>query len=55
MGQLARKALRRVLAGRQLTPNPADSARIETCSDLATLERWHDQAVTARSAAEALR
>jgi hypothetical protein len=56
-GQLteARKALRRVLAGRQLTPSPADSTRIEACSDLATLERWLDQAVTARSAADALR
>lgn len=55
-GQLseARKALRRVLAGRQLTPNPTDDARIEDCLDLATLERWLDQAITARSATEAL-
>jgi hypothetical protein len=36
-------------------PSQADEARIEDCPDLATLERWHDQAVTARSAAEALR
>jgi len=28
---------------------------IEACSDLATLERWLDQAVTAASASEALR
>lgn len=56
-GQLteARKALRRVLAGRQLTPSQNDHARIDGCPDLATLERWLDQAVTARTAAEALR
>jgi hypothetical protein len=56
-GQLAeaRKALRRVLARRQLTPSPADDARIEDCPELATLERWLDQAITAGSAAEALR
>jgi hypothetical protein len=29
--------------------------QIEACSDLATLERWLDQAVTAASASEALR
>jgi hypothetical protein len=56
-GQLteARKALRRVLARRQLTPSQTDEARIEDCPDLASLERWLDQAITARSAAEALR
>jgi hypothetical protein len=55
-GQLseARKALRRVLAGRQLTPSQTDDARIEACPDLATLERWLDQAITARSASEAM-
>jgi hypothetical protein len=56
-GQLseARKALRRVLAGRQLTLSQTDATRIEDCPDLATLERWLDQAITARSAAEAMR
>ena len=51
----ARSALRRVLAVRGLTTNPDDEARIEGCTTLATLERWHDQALTAASAAEALR
>ncbi|HEX8108563.1 MAG TPA: hypothetical protein VF516_12605 [Kofleriaceae bacterium] len=56
-GQLleARRALRRVLAGRQLTPSQTDEARINACPDLATLERWLDQAITARSVTEALR
>lgn len=50
----ARAALRRVLARRQLTPSKDDDARIEACIDLATLERWHDQAVTASSVSDAL-
>ena len=55
-GQLteARAALRRVLARRQLTPSKQDDAQIEACTELATLERWHDQAVTAVSVADAL-
>jgi Uma2 family endonuclease len=51
----ARSALRRVLARRELTLDAADEARIEACIDLATLERWHDEAVVASSAADALR
>ncbi|UQA58165.1 hypothetical protein E8A73_044085 [Polyangium aurulentum] len=50
----ARAALRRVLARRQLSLSPADEARIDTCEDPSTLERWLDQAITATSAAEAL-
>jgi flagellar biosynthesis/type III secretory pathway protein FliH len=50
-----RAALRRVLARRELVLRPIDDARIEACPDLATLERWLDQAITARSAAEAMR
>ena len=50
----ARAALHRVLARRQLALSPDDEFRIEACSDLGTLERWHDQAVTAASASEAL-
>ncbi|WP_438008430.1 hypothetical protein WME89_06820 [Sorangium sp. So ce321] len=50
----ARKALRRVLARRQLELSPEDDARIEACGDLATIERWHDHAVIATSASEAL-
>jgi hypothetical protein len=51
----ARAALRRVLAGRQLTPSEDDDARIEACTDLATLERWHDRAINATSVADVLR
>ena len=50
----ARAALRRVLACRQLTPSKDDDARIEACTDLATLERWLDRAVTALSVSDAL-
>jgi hypothetical protein len=50
----ARASLRRVLARRQLTPSQDDDARIEACTDLATLERWLDQAVTAVSVSDAL-
>jgi hypothetical protein len=50
----ARAALRRVLARRQLTPSQDDGARIEACTELSTLERWHDQAVTAVSVSDAL-
>jgi hypothetical protein len=50
----ARAALRRVLARRQLAPSRDDDARIEACTDLATLERWLDLAVTAASASDAL-
>ena len=55
-GQLlgTRAALRRVLARRQLPLSTEDEARIEACADLATLERWLDQAIVASSAAEAL-
>lgn len=50
----ARKALRRVLGLRKLATGPEHEARIEACTDLPTLERWHAQAVTAASADEAL-
>jgi hypothetical protein len=55
-GQLTgmRAALRRVLALRQLTPSKDEDARIEACADLVTLERWHDQAITAVTVADAL-
>jgi hypothetical protein len=51
----ARAALRRVLVGRQLAPSQDDDARIEACTDLATLERWLDRAITATSVLDALR
>jgi Putative restriction endonuclease len=50
-----RRTLRRVLARRGLALSTEEDARIETCSDLARLERWVDQAVVAASIAEALR
>ena len=55
-GQLVamRDALRRVLVQRRFTLSPDDEARVEACDDLATLQRWLGQAVTAISAAEAL-
>ena len=51
----ARSALRRVLAVRKLPLSPEDERRIDECSDIETLSRWHDQAVLAASADEALR
>jgi hypothetical protein len=49
-----REVLRRVLACRRLALSAEEEARIEACTDAATLERWFDQAVTAASTAEAL-
>ena len=49
-----RASLRRVLACRQLTPSKDDDARIEACTDLATLERWLDRAITAASVSDVL-
>ena len=49
-----RGALRRVLARRKLDLRPEDSARIDACTDLATLERWLDEAAVAESAEQAL-
>jgi len=51
----AREGLRRVLARRKLVPSPEDEARVAACADVVTLHRWHDQAIDAPSAAEALR
>ena len=50
----ARDSLREVLAQRQLSPSADEAARIEACTDLATLQRWLRQAVTAASVADAL-
>ena len=49
-----RAALRRVLAGRQLTPSKDDDARIDACTDLPTLERWLDRAISAASISDVL-
>jgi Uma2 family endonuclease len=50
----ARSALRRVLARRNLPLSAEHEARIDATDELTQLERWHDQAVTAPSADEAL-
>jgi len=49
-----RGALRRVLAVRKLRLTADGEARINACTDLAMLQRWHDQAVLAATADEAL-
>ncbi|AUX45373.1 hypothetical protein SOCE26_068550 [Sorangium cellulosum] len=55
-GQLteARAALRRVLALRGFALTAQIQAQIDACSELATLHRWHDRAVIAASAEDAL-
>jgi len=50
----ARATLRRVFAVRKLRLNADGEGRIDACTDLATLQRWLDQAVVAASADEAL-
>jgi hypothetical protein len=56
-GQLTatRASLRVVLTNRQLTPSQDDDARIDACTDLATLERWLGRAITATSVSDVLR
>jgi hypothetical protein len=49
-----RATLRRVLALRKLGLTADGEARINACMDLATLQRWLDQAVLAATADEAL-
>ena len=51
----ARDALRQVLMQRQLTPSTDEDARIEACTDLATLKHWHNRAVTAATVSDALK
>jgi hypothetical protein len=55
-GQLAeaRAILRRVLARRGLDLAADEETRIDTCTTLATLEHWIEEAVVARNAAEVL-
>ncbi|AKT41668.1 hypothetical protein [Chondromyces crocatus] len=51
----ARAAVRRVLSRHKLSPSPEEEAQIEACTDLPTLARWLEQALTAATVAEALR
>jgi hypothetical protein len=53
-GEVARILLLRALSRRGFSLGPDDRARIDACEDVATLERWIEQAVTAASLAEAL-
>ena len=50
----AREALRRVFVLRGLPLAPEQEVAIDGCNDLPTLKRWHDQAIIAASAIEAL-
>jgi hypothetical protein len=52
--QAQAEALLRLLALRQIPVSDDLRARIEACTDLATLVRWFDRAATARSASEAI-
>ncbi|MDC0744363.1 Uma2 family endonuclease [Polyangium mundeleinium] len=56
-GQLAhaRAVLRRQLGKRGMTLDAAQDARIDRMADLATLDRWLDQALVAKTTDEALR
>jgi hypothetical protein len=49
-----RANLRRVLGQREIVLAPEDEARINACTDSATLRRWFERAVDAESAAEVL-
>lgn len=47
-----RDAFSRLLERRRLTITEEDRARTEACTDIATPDRWFDQALVARTAAE---
>jgi hypothetical protein len=47
-------ALLRVLTARNLAVSDDVRARIEACTDVATLGRWIERAITAQSASEAI-
>jgi hypothetical protein len=53
--RVMRKALRELLEARGFALGAHDETRIDACTDLTTLRRWHNQAVVATSTAEALR
>lgn len=44
-----RKTVHRLLKARGLTPTEEQSASVEACEDLATLELWSERAETATS------
>ncbi len=53
--QGVRASLREVLEARKIVLTPKQEQRIESCTDLPTLQHWLKRAVTARTASEALR
>ena len=53
--QGVRASLREVLEARKIVLTPKQEQRIESCTDLRTLQHWLKRAVTARTASEALR
>ena len=46
------EAVLKILTKRRLTTTPLQRRQIETCTDLKTLDRWFDQALTAASVDE---
>lgn len=56
-GRLAEKraALRRLLDLRKLPLTPEQTQQIDACTDVAMLDRWFAQAISAGAAAEALK
>jgi hypothetical protein len=50
-----RSAIGRVLVARSMTVNELGSARLASCSDVATLTVWLERAATAKSEVEASR
>ncbi len=55
-GQLeaTRRSVLRVLTHRKLTPTREQAALLDGCTDLSTLERWLDRALTADTVADVL-
>jgi hypothetical protein len=49
----ARDAVKRILQLRNLDVRPEHVVKIEACTNLDTLHRWHDRAVTVTSADDA--
>jgi predicted transposase/invertase (TIGR01784 family) len=50
-----RESIRKLLSLRGLPMGPPEQTRLQACTDLATLERWFAQVLSAGSASEALR
>lgn len=53
--QEARTAVREVLEARGMVLGPQEQARVDACTDLDILRRWHKRAIVAANAADAMR